>query len=118
VVFFHGLQSVSWDKAWDHTWRNENEELWPADWLGQDFPSARILSISYDSKALGGGKTMEQTVKELMHDMCILVSGKPAVSCCAVLQYLVQNCNGSWCFHLSCFVHVQVGMLSVKAAVE
>jgi hypothetical protein len=85
VVFFHGLQLLGYKKAWDHTWRNKDEQLWPADWLGQDFPTARILSISYDSQAVGGALTMDQITNTLLHDICVLVSAHRTVCCCAVL---------------------------------
>jgi len=75
VVFFHGLQIGSYETAWEHTWKNQQGMLWPAEWLGQqDFPTARILSISYDSEAIRGGKTMDEVARDLVYQVCMLVS--------------------------------------------
>lgn len=73
VVFFHGLQIGSYETAWEHTWKNQQGMLWPAEWLGQqDFPTARILSISYDSEAIRGGKTMDEVARDLVYQVCML----------------------------------------------
>eukprot|EP00878_Enallax_costatus_P016534 GHUV01017347.1.p1 GENE.GHUV01017347.1~~GHUV01017347.1.p1 ORF type:complete len:312 (+),score=74.41 GHUV01017347.1:75-1010(+) len=73
VVFFHGLQLGTYENAWEHTWQNKAGVLWPKDWLGQqDFPTARILSICYDSQAIRGSKDMNQIAKNLVQEVCMM----------------------------------------------
>lgn len=88
VVFFHGLQLGDYKDAWQHTWTNKDGVLWPAKWLGaEDFPSARIMSISYDSQAKDGRMTMDEIGKHLLHHACWLVSG-------GLLACLLQEQHG------------------------
>jgi hypothetical protein len=86
VLFFHGLQLGSYKNAWEDTWKNKDKVVWPSQWLGaKDFPTARIMSISYDSQAFGGKKTMDQISNTLLHEVCVLVSG--STSACARAVY-------------------------------
>jgi hypothetical protein len=50
IVFFHGLQIGTYRNAYVETWQS-GAVCWPQMWLPEDFPGARILSISYDSSA-------------------------------------------------------------------
>ncbi|KAG6540887.1 hypothetical protein Mapa_017762 [Marchantia paleacea] len=50
VIFFHGFQKEDCDDAYVRTWMKADEsECWLDTWLAEDFPSAHILSVSYDS---------------------------------------------------------------------
>jgi hypothetical protein len=53
-VFIHGLQLFQYEDAYWKTWMGgkENKVCWPLEWLSEDFPGARIWSLSYDSCAL------------------------------------------------------------------
>ncbi|KAL3698320.1 hypothetical protein R1sor_012396 [Riccia sorocarpa] len=52
IFFFHGLECEGADVRDAHilTWRStgRKEETWPQKWLPEDFPQARIISVSYD----------------------------------------------------------------------
>ncbi|KAL3677796.1 hypothetical protein R1sor_020752 [Riccia sorocarpa] len=54
VFFFHGLECEWQDSGIQDphisTWKSsgEEEEVWPQRWLPEDFPQARIFSVSYD----------------------------------------------------------------------
>ncbi|KAL3698339.1 hypothetical protein R1sor_012415 [Riccia sorocarpa] len=52
IFFFHGLECEGADVRDAHilTWRStgQNEEIWPQKWLREDFPQARIISVTYD----------------------------------------------------------------------
>jgi hypothetical protein len=60
IVFIHGLQLSGFKDAYWKTWivRGEdgnelpNVNCWPMTWLAEEFPGARILSLSYDSSAV------------------------------------------------------------------
>ncbi|CAM6087624.1 unnamed protein product [Calypogeia fissa] len=50
VVFFHGFQHGSYDKAHLSTWLSKDEScIWPQDWLKEQFGDAQILSVSYNA---------------------------------------------------------------------
>ena len=55
VIFIHGLQLGDYRQAWLTTWQSKQDDgqkfCWPEIFLGQDFPGARVLSVSYDSAA-------------------------------------------------------------------
>lgn len=53
IIFFRGLQSeVDYTDAFWRAWLSrDGSVVWPKDWLGQKFPNARVLAISYDSCA-------------------------------------------------------------------
>ncbi|KAL3690431.1 hypothetical protein R1sor_016740 [Riccia sorocarpa] len=54
IIFFHALQceldDAHVEDAHISSWRSSSnpEEIWPQKWLSQDFPHARIMSVSYD----------------------------------------------------------------------
>ncbi|CAM6108467.1 unnamed protein product [Calypogeia fissa] len=49
IVFCHGLQ-LNHKEAYATSWMShDNSEMWPKTWLVEEFPRARILTISYDS---------------------------------------------------------------------
>ncbi|KAL3698351.1 hypothetical protein R1sor_012427 [Riccia sorocarpa] len=54
IFFFHGLEcefeGADVRDAHILTWRStgQNEEIWPQKWLREDFPQARIISVTYD----------------------------------------------------------------------
>ncbi|KAL3698341.1 hypothetical protein R1sor_012417 [Riccia sorocarpa] len=52
IFFFHGLECEGADVRDAHilTWRStgQNEEIWPQKWLPEEFPQARIISVTYD----------------------------------------------------------------------
>ncbi|KAL3698420.1 hypothetical protein R1sor_012496 [Riccia sorocarpa] len=52
IFFFHGLECEGADDRDAHflTWRSTGgkQEIWPQKWLPEDFPQARIISVSYD----------------------------------------------------------------------
>ncbi|KAG0592294.1 hypothetical protein KC19_1G240000 [Ceratodon purpureus] len=57
IVFIHGLQLSEYKDAYWKTWTvpvdGTGEEIcWPQTWLSEEFPNARISSVSYDSSAL------------------------------------------------------------------
>jgi pimeloyl-ACP methyl ester carboxylesterase len=67
VVFFHGLQINNYANAWRHTWLSKPTDgsqpvCWPATWLKEDFPNARMLSLSYDTGAIRTHSTGRQTL--------------------------------------------------------
>ncbi|KAG0586146.1 hypothetical protein KC19_2G068200 [Ceratodon purpureus] len=50
VVFIHGLEQGKCEDAYWKTWARDGrpENLWPRTWLPKEFPSARVLALSYD----------------------------------------------------------------------
>ncbi|CAM6111786.1 unnamed protein product [Calypogeia fissa] len=49
IVFCHGLQ-LNHKEAYVTSWMShDNSEMWPKTWLVEEFPRARIRTISYDS---------------------------------------------------------------------
>jgi len=54
VVFVHGLQIVGGtaaQEAYRTTWTNEDNVLWPKEWLPNDLENIRVFSLSYDAEA-------------------------------------------------------------------
>ncbi|KAG0600938.1 hypothetical protein M758_11G072100 [Ceratodon purpureus] len=51
VVFIHGLEQGKCEDAYWKTWARDGmpENLWPRTWLPKEFPSARVLALSYDA---------------------------------------------------------------------
>ncbi|KAG0556721.1 hypothetical protein KC19_11G074500 [Ceratodon purpureus] len=51
VVFIHGLVQGKCEDAYWKTWARDGipENLWPRAWLPKEFPSARVLALSYDA---------------------------------------------------------------------
>lgn len=54
IVFIHGLQVGDYSEAYWTTWTTDEKHVncWPQTWLAQEFPTARILSVSYDAGAV------------------------------------------------------------------
>ena len=73
IVFFHGLQLGGYETAWDHTWRNQDGVLWPRDWLADDFPQSRVMSVSCDSQARNSTLDMDEIGERLVANLCGLV---------------------------------------------
>ncbi|CAM6118869.1 unnamed protein product [Calypogeia fissa] len=48
IVFFHGLQDRGSSDVHLSTWQSRDGScIWPQTWLVEEFPSARVLSVSY-----------------------------------------------------------------------
>lgn len=68
IVFFHGLQLSDYKEAWRTTWESDVEGgkvCWPGELLSQDFPRARVLSVSYDSSAIKSADTGRSDLVDL-----------------------------------------------------
>lgn len=65
IIFFHGLQLDDFEDAFWKTWRAQGSEelVWPREWMGENFKTARILSISYNSCAM---KSQGQTDMDIL----------------------------------------------------
>lgn len=77
IVFFHGLQILTYRNAYIETWQS-GSACWPQMWLPEDFPRARILSISYDSSARRSkieGHVDLPTLGELLVEDLIVLAG-------------------------------------------
>eukprot|EP00245_Coleochaete_scutata_P002239 TRINITY_DN1294_c0_g2_i6.p1 TRINITY_DN1294_c0_g2~~TRINITY_DN1294_c0_g2_i6.p1 ORF type:complete len:333 (+),score=64.84 TRINITY_DN1294_c0_g2_i6:138-1136(+) len=55
VVFIHGLQVTDTAGFWWKTWTviGDDGECWPATWIKDIFPKARVLALEYNSIARG-----------------------------------------------------------------
>ncbi|KAG0631201.1 hypothetical protein M758_1G234900 [Ceratodon purpureus] len=68
IVFIHGLQLSQYKDAYWKTWstvpkdETGKEICWPQTWLSEEFPNARILSVSYDSSAVRTESTGREDV--------------------------------------------------------
>jgi hypothetical protein len=51
IVFVHGLNG-----HWKRTWTARNQAFWPADFLPEMVPQARIFSYGYDANTHGAHK--------------------------------------------------------------
>ena len=72
IVFFHGLQVLSYKNAYKTTWISPtNSDLWPGMWLAQDFPEARVLSVSYNSVAIFSRVHLDYTATHLAHQLIV-----------------------------------------------
>lgn len=91
IVLFHGLQLGSRDVeyAWQRTWlcrparrsrccaggtgsADSAGTCWPAVWLPQDFPTARVLSVSYNTAAAAGiekGQSLEEIAAGVLDNL-------------------------------------------------
>ncbi|KAH8932892.1 hypothetical protein BDL97_18G003500 [Sphagnum fallax] len=50
VIFFHGLK-VGEGTDYEKTWTNNENILWPRQWLPKDLKRIRVFSVSYDAEA-------------------------------------------------------------------
>jgi len=50
VIFFHALE-IDARTAYEKTWRNKSNTLWPKEWLPQDLRKIRVFSLSCDAEA-------------------------------------------------------------------
>lgn len=104
VVFVHGLQAWDFKDAYWKTWLVRDgskfpSDCWPASWLKERMPRARILSLSYDSSALvapikGNRGTMDLDIlgESLLQEMLSARIGQkdcPVVFVCHSLGGLV-----------------------------
>ncbi|KAG0570311.1 hypothetical protein KC19_6G153100 [Ceratodon purpureus] len=106
IVFIHGLQFIDHSDAFWKTWtaaskdQDGKEVCWPMAWLAEDFPGARILSVSYDSSAIKtpetgridlflAGETLLQSMVDLNAD--VGQRGCPIVFVCHSLGGLVAK---------------------------
>jgi hypothetical protein len=93
LVFFHGLQLEGLEDAHITTWLSQDRsQLW-LNWLLEDFPTARILIVSYDASSkrnsFKGNTDMYVTGENLVHS---LVGAQVGQDGCPVL--LVGHCLG------------------------
>ncbi|CAM6103620.1 unnamed protein product [Calypogeia fissa] len=96
LVFFHGLQlteSQESQQAYKDTWRSKDgKELWLT-WILDEFPEARILTVSYDAHAekteKDGRMDMYVTTENLVQD---LTDARVGQNKCPVV--LVGHCIG------------------------
>jgi hypothetical protein len=70
VILLHGLQFEDYTSAWCATWehtdpRSKEVKCWPADFLHEDLPNVRVLSVSYDSSAFQSPETGNQDLMTL-----------------------------------------------------
>jgi hypothetical protein len=49
VIFFHGL-NIDPATAYENTWRNKEDILWPEMWLPEDLKNIRVFTVSYDAE--------------------------------------------------------------------
>jgi pimeloyl-ACP methyl ester carboxylesterase len=86
IVFFHGLQIGTYRNAYVETWQS-GQACWPQMWLPEDFPKARILSISYDSSfrrsKVEGIVDLKQLGEILVEDL--IVSAGVGTKCPVIL---------------------------------
>ncbi|CAM6102488.1 unnamed protein product [Calypogeia fissa] len=72
VLFFHGLQFGELPDAHLRTWESgDGCSLWPQKWLVEEFPTARILCVSYNGgveKSSGESFDMHIIVENLLSD--------------------------------------------------
>lgn len=71
IVFFHGLQLSAGENAYYSTWVNGSGVCWPIEWLQQDFPGARIMSVKYDAQAIGhpGQQGLRDLAQSILTDL-------------------------------------------------
>ncbi|KAL2629628.1 hypothetical protein R1flu_014314 [Riccia fluitans] len=86
VVFFHGLQPPTlqpsdYREAYWQTWlraktaKSKSTLLWPKAWLPEEFPNARVLTVSYLSSAQKGitqdGTDLDLIAEALVQDLIL-----------------------------------------------
>ncbi|OAE31102.1 hypothetical protein AXG93_1920s1010 [Marchantia polymorpha subsp. ruderalis] len=82
VVLFHGLQSSHTSVAHLSTWRSRGwqKEVWPMTWLPEEFPGARIRSVTYDActttSAERGRLDLYCTAESLIQDLIFAKLGQ------------------------------------------
>lgn len=60
VVFFHGFEfRDSREEYWKDWLSSDQSQCWPQTWLVEEFPKARILSVSYDSRLVRGDNMVD-----------------------------------------------------------
>ncbi|KAG0588139.1 hypothetical protein KC19_2G219200 [Ceratodon purpureus] len=101
VVFIHGLQQGKCEDAYWKTWARDGipENLWPRTWLPKEFPSARVLALSYDASikrtATDGRMDLfllgENLIQEMVDFGRIGQNGVPVVFVCHGLGGLVAK---------------------------
>ncbi|CAM6100974.1 unnamed protein product [Calypogeia fissa] len=72
IIFLHGLDLSQQEEAYQKTWMSrDNSHFWLKTWLVDEFPKARILTISYDSSAertdVAGNMDMYILTENLTH---------------------------------------------------
>ncbi|KAG0601339.1 hypothetical protein M758_11G102700 [Ceratodon purpureus] len=92
VVFIHGLEQGKCGDAYWKTWARDGrpENLWPRTWLPKEFPSARVLALSYDASikrtATDGRMDLfllgENLIQEMVDFGRIGLHGVPVVFVC------------------------------------
>lgn len=62
VVFVHGLRGgalITWRIKREFDIMDSNLTIWPRDWLAEEFPNVRIMSVEYDARITNWtGKTI------------------------------------------------------------
>ncbi|BBN19847.1 protein SERAC1 [Marchantia polymorpha subsp. ruderalis] len=74
ILFVHDLYTEGCKGAWWTTWTNEDRVCWPREFLAKKFPSARILSVSYDAcvttnSTQGRMDSLYPIAENLMHNL-------------------------------------------------
>ncbi|CAM6097251.1 unnamed protein product [Calypogeia fissa] len=96
IIFFHGLQLGDYKEASWTTWSSVDDEdvIWPKDWLTKKIPKARILSVTYDAhaKKRAGGTQDLYVLAESLVDNIILAEKHKIGQNCSV--FLVGHCLG------------------------
>ncbi|KAG6550695.1 hypothetical protein Mapa_007792 [Marchantia paleacea] len=83
IVFFHGLQIGHNSEAHVSTWRSRasQQDVWPMTWLPEEFPGARIFSVTYDAcimtTAEHGRLDLYCTAESLMQNLISAKVGQP-----------------------------------------
>jgi GTPase SAR1 family protein len=78
ITFIHGLERNGSADAYRKTWlvRDSEDECWPATWLKNDHPKARVLSLSYDASVVQTATTGRMDLyaigESLLRQMCDL----------------------------------------------
>ncbi|CAM6128347.1 unnamed protein product [Calypogeia fissa] len=94
IIFFHGLQLGDYKEAFWKTWSSVDDEdvIWPKDWLTKKIPKARILCVTYDAHAKHGGTQDLYGLAESLVDNIILAEKHKIGQDCPV--FLVGHCLG------------------------
>lgn len=81
VIFFHGFQLQDDSYAHLSTWKcGKGDSVWPQTWLGDEFPDAHILTISYNARLMKstehGNLDLFLTAENLLSDLLLARIGQ------------------------------------------
>ncbi|OAE32091.1 hypothetical protein AXG93_2573s1000 [Marchantia polymorpha subsp. ruderalis] len=76
IIFVHDLYTEGSEDAWRTTWTNDDGKWWPREFLGKNFPRARILSVSYNAcvtsnSSQGRMESLSIVAENLLSLLCI-----------------------------------------------